>query len=71
MVKTGNAYTGKNRPKKLRELDKTGYHIPEFEVPSTLSVEGEESEEESELSTKIKNTGVMGENVDFLDLREY
>ena len=46
MVKTGTAYSGKNRPKKLRELDKTKFYIPEFEIPPTLSIEEEEGEEE-------------------------
>ena len=76
VVKTGTAYSGKNRPKKLKELDKTKYHIPEFDIPPTLSLEEEEEEAEqdedsSEFSSKIKNTGVKGEHVDFLDLRSY
>ena len=75
-MKTGTAYSGKNRPKKLRELDKTKYHIPEFEIPPTLSIEEEEGEEEQEensskFSGKIKETGVKGEAVEFLDLKEY
>jgi hypothetical protein len=46
VVKSGTAYSGKNRPKKLKELDKTDYHIPEFEIPPSLSLDEEEGEEE-------------------------
>ena len=46
--KSGTTYSGRGRPKPIKQLEKTKYFIPEFEIPPTLSLEEEEAEEEPE-----------------------